>query len=243
MGTVIEDLDTGELLADLIHDKQEIFLLPGGKGGKGNQRFATSTNRVPRIAHPGFPGQEKKLKLSLKFLADIGLIGLPNAGKSTLLSRLSMARPKIDSYPFTTLTPNLGVMAFDYERSLIIADIPGLIEGASTGRGLGHRFLKHIERTKLLLHLLDITYQPDQDILEDFHTLRQEMEVYNPVLLEKPQMVLINKMDLYRPGRRDLRKLQMALEKVGIESLPISALTGEGLEGLKKFISEKWVED
>ncbi len=243
LGTVIEDLDTGELLADLIHDKQEFLLLPGGKGGKGNQRFATSTNRAPRTAHPGFPGQEKRLKLSLKFLADIGLIGLPNAGKSTLLSRLSMARPKIDSYPFTTLTPNLGVMAFDHERSLIIADIPGLIEGASTGRGLGHRFLKHIERTKLLLHLLDITYQPDQDILEDFHALRHEMEAYNPALVEKPQMVLINKMDLYGPDRRDLRTLQMALEKVGIESLPISALTGEGLEGLKKFIAEKWVED
>ncbi len=181
--------------------------------------------------------------LSLKFLADIGLIGLPNAGKSTLLSRLSMARPKIDSYPFTTLTPNLGVMAFDDERSLIIADIPGLIEGASTGRGLGHRFLKHIERTKLLLHLLDITYQPDQDILEDFHTLRQEMEAYNPALVGKPQMVLINKMDLYGPDRRDLRTLQMALEETGIKSLPISALTGEGLEELKEFIAEKWAKE
>lgn len=243
LGTIIEDLDTGELLADLIHDKQELPLLPGGKGGKGNQRFATSTNRVPRIAHPGFPGQEKRLKLSLKFLADIGLIGLPNAGKSTLLSRLSMARPKIDSYPFTTLTPNLGIMTFDDERSLIIADIPGLIEGASTGRGLGHRFLKHIERTKLLLHLLDVTYQPDQDILEDFHALRHEMEAYNPALVEKLQMVLINKMDLYGPDCRDLRTLQTTLEEIGIKSLPISALAGEGLEELKEFIAEKWVRE
>jgi GTP-binding protein len=243
LGTIIEDFDTGELLADLIHDKQKFVLLAGGRGGKGNQRFATSTNRAPRIAHPGFPGQEKRLKLSLKLLADIGLIGLPNAGKSTLLSRLSMARPKIDRYPFTTLTPNLGVMVFDSDMSLIIADIPGLIEGASAGRGLGHRFLKHIERTKLLLHVLDITYRPDQDILEDFHALRHEMAVYNPALIEKPQMVLINKMDLYNPGHRDLRTLQMALGKVGIESLPISALTGEGLGRLKKFIEKKWIKD
>jgi len=242
LGTVIEDLDTGEFLADLIQDKQEFLLLSGGKGGKGNQRFATSTNRAPRIAHPGFPGQEKRLKLSLKFIADIGLIGLPNTGKSTLLSRLSMARPKIDRYPFTTLTPNLGAMAFDHESSIIIADIPGLIEGASTGRGLGHRFLKHIERTKLLLHLLDITYQPDQDILEDFYALRQEMEAYNPKLVEKPQMVLINKMDLYGPGHRDLGTLQMALEKLRIASLPISALTGDGLAELRKLIVEKWAE-
>ena len=243
LGTIIEDFDTGKLLADLIHDKQEFVLLAGGRGGRGNQHFATSTNRAPRIAHPGFPGQEKRLKLSLKLLADIGLIGLPNAGKSTLLSRLSMARPKIDRYPFTTLTPNLGVMVFDPDMSLIIADIPGLIEGASTGRGLGHRFLRHIERTKLLLHVLDITYRPDQDILEDFHALRHEMAVYNPALIEKPQMVLINKMDLYNPGHRDLRALQMALGKVGIESLPISALTGEGLGGLKKLIEKKWIRD
>ena len=141
------------MLAYLIYEKQEFLLLPGGKGGKGNQRFATSVNRAPKIAQTGLPGQERRVKLLLKFIADIGLIGLPNVGKSTLLSRLSMARPKIDSYPFTTFTPNLGVMTFDDERSLVIADIPGLIEGASAGRGLGHRFLKHIERTKLLLHL------------------------------------------------------------------------------------------
>ena len=240
LGTIIEDLDTGELLADLIHDKQEFLLLPGGKGGKGNQHFATSTNRTPSIAQPGLPGREKRLKLSLKFLADIGLIGLPNAGKSTLLSRLSMARPKIDSYPFTTLTPNLGVMVFEDDRSLVIADIPGLIEGASEGRGLGHRFLKHTERTRLLLHLLDITYQPDQNILDDFHTVIHEMVAYSPALADKPQIALINKMDLYGPKHRNLITLQNELDKIGIESLPISALTGQGIEKLKKIIIKKW---
>jgi GTP-binding protein len=240
LGTIIEDSDTGELLADLIHEKQEFLLLPGGKGGKGNQHFATSVNRAPKFAQTGLPGQEKRVRLLLKFIADIGLIGLPNAGKSTLLSRLSMARPKIDSYPFTTLTPNLGVMTFDDERSLVIADIPGLIEGASAGRGLGHRFLKHIERTKLLLHLLDATYIPDQDIVGDFQSLIHEMEIYNPALVDKPKIVLINKMDIYTSEHRDIKTLRMILEDMGIESLPISALTGVGIEELKKIIMEKW---
>lgn len=242
LGTIIEDSDTGELLGDLIHDNQELVLIFGGKGGKGNQRFATSTNRAPRIAQPGLPGKERRLRLSLKFLADIGLIGLPNSGKSTLLSRLSMARPKVDSYPFTTIFPNLGVMYFDDESSLIVADIPGLIEGASAGRGLGHRFLKHIERTKLLLHVLDITFHPDQDILEDFHMLIHEMDAFSPGLAQKPQMVLINKIDIYGPGHRDLKILEEALGESGFESLPISALTGEGLEELKKVIREKWIQ-
>ncbi|OPX39518.1 MAG: GTPase ObgE [Desulfobacteraceae bacterium 4484_190.1] len=239
LGTIIKDEDTDEFLADLTHDKQEFLLLPGGKGGKGNQHFSTSKNRAPRYAQPGLPGQEKRLRLSLKFIADIGLIGLPNSGKSTLLSRLSMARPKIANYPFTTIFPNLGVITFDNESCLIIADIPGLIEGASMGRGLGHRFLKHIERTKLLVHLLDITCQTGQDTLEDFHVLRQEMMSCNPGLIDKPLIVLINKMDLYDTRHRDLNKLKKALEKRGIEYLCISALTGEGLEELKQMIFEK----
>jgi GTP-binding protein len=183
---------------------------------------------------------EKRLKLSLKFLADIGLIGLPNAGKSTLLARLSTASPKIGNYPFTTVFPNLGVLTCDDETPLVIADIPGLIEGASQGRGLGHRFLKHIERTGLLLHLLDITFQPDEDILEDFYLLKREMEAYNPALTKKPQLVLINKMDLYGIQHRDLVSLREALKGIGVESLPISALTGDGIEELKKTIFEKW---
>ncbi|MEA2038808.1 MAG: GTPase ObgE [Thermodesulfobacteriota bacterium] len=241
LGTVIQDYDTGEVLADLIHDNREVILLPGGEGGKGNQHFATSTNRVPRFAQPGFPGQEKKIRLSLKFLADIGLIGLPNSGKSTLLSRLSTARPKVANYPFTTLVPNLGIMTFDDGRSLVLADIPGLVKGASQGRGLGHRFLKHIERTHLLLHLLDITYHPDQDILEDFLTLRNEIAAYNPAMTNKPQIVLINKMDLYGPEHRNLVKLQEALKDLGVDSVPVSALTAEGLEELREIIYRKWV--
>jgi len=242
LGTIIEDVETGRLLADLTDDEQEFLLLRGGKGGKGNKHFTTPTNRAPRFAQPGLPGQEKRVKLLLKFLADIGLIGLPNAGKSTLLSRLTMARPKIDSYLFTTLIPNLGVMTLDDGNSMVIADIPGLIAGAGAGQGLGHRFLKHIERAKLLLHLLDITYQSDRDILEDFHTVRREMAIFDPSLIEKPQVVLINKIDLYSPECRSMEKLQRTLATIGLESFAISALTGEGLEDVKKMILNKWAD-
>ena len=243
LGTVVQEIDTNEILVDVVEDNQEVLLIPGGRGGKGNQHFATSTNRVPRFAQPGLPGQESKIRLSLKFLADIGLIGLPNSGKSTLLSRLSTARPKVGAYPFTTLVPNLGVMTSEDGRSLIIADIPGIIEGASQGRGLGHRFLKHVERTNLLLHLLSITYQPDHDILEDFLIIKSEMEAYNPALAVKPQLVLINKMDLYSKEHRNLAELQKALKGIGVESLTISALTGDGIEELKESILKKLNEN
>ena len=239
LGTTLEDPNSNQVIADLVHDDQEIILAQGGKGGKGNQHFATSTNRAPRNAQPGLPGEQRPVRFSLRFLADVGLIGLPNAGKSTLLSRLSMARPKVGSYPFTTLFPNLGIMAPDDERKLVIADIPGLIEGASKGRGLGHRFLKHIERTTLLLHLLDITYQPDHDILEDFYMLRDEMRAYGLSLTQKPQMVVINKMDLYSTEYRDLGKLGKSLKELDLDYLPVSALTGEGIEELKRMILEK----
>jgi GTP-binding protein len=238
LGTIIEDRDTGEVLADLVDEGQEVFLIPGGSGGRGNQHFATSTRRVPRIAEPGTPGQEKRLTLSLKILADIGLIGLPNVGKSTLLSRLTMARPRIDNYPFTTLVPNLGVMALDDHTSVVIADIPGLIEGASQGRGLGIRFLRHIERTKLLLHILDITYPVHEDLLEDFHLLRKELARYSPELLGKPLLVLINKMDLYGPEMRDVERLWKRLKELGFDPLPISAKTGAGLVDLEKRIAD-----
>ena len=239
LGTTLEDPNSDQVIADLVHDDQEIILAQGGKGGKGNQHFATSTNRAPRNAQPGLPGEQRRIRFSLKFLADVGLIGLPNAGKSTLLSRLSTARPKVGSYPFTTLFPNLGIMAPDDERKLVIADIPGLIEGASKGRGLGHRFLKHIERTTLLLHLLDITYQPDHDILEDFYMLRDEMRTYRLSLTQKPQVVVINKMDLYSTEYRDLGKLGKSLKELDLDYLPVSALTGEGIEELKRMILEK----
>ncbi len=240
LGTIIYDQESGELLADLIKEDQEIFLIPGGKGGKGNQHFATSTNRTPRIAQPGLPGQEKILKFSLKYIADIGLIGLPNAGKSTLLSRLTKARPRIDSYPFTTLVPNLGVIIFDDESTLIMADIPGLIEGASEGRGLGHRFLRHIERTRLLLHLIDITYVPEDELLEDFFTLKNELTKFDPSLMQKDEMVLINKIDIRSPEHRNIESITRALEEMGIDALPISALTGEGLDEVKQVLARKF---
>jgi GTPase len=240
VGTVIQDEISSQVLADLIHDNQEVTLLHGGKGGRGNQHFATSTRQTPRIAQPGLSGQEKQFRLTLKLLADIGLIGLPNVGKSTLLSRLTMARPKVDNYPFTTTFPNLGVIHLNGDNALVIADIPGLIEGASAGRGLGDRFLKHIERTGLLIHLLDITFSPGRDILEDFLTLRREMAAFAPSLMDKPCFVVINKMDLYGPGHRDLTALRDALAAEGMESLPVSALTGEGLDELKRMILQKW---
>jgi GTP-binding protein len=240
VGTVIQDDISGQVLVDLIHDNDEVTLLCGGKGGRGNQHFATSTRQAPRMAQPGLPGQEKRFKLTLKLLADIGLIGLPNVGKSTLLSRLTMARPKVDSYPFTTIVPNLGVIHFNDNRALVIADIPGLIEGASAGRGLGDRFLKHIERTNMLINLLDITFAPARDILEDFLTLRREMAAFAPSLIEKPCFIVINKMDLYGPGSRDPEALREALAEKGMESLAVSALTGEGLDELKKMILQRW---
>jgi len=242
LGTIIYDHESGEVIADLIQDDQEIVVLLGGKGGRGNQHFATPTHRAPRIAQPGLPGQEKVLTLSLKYLADIGLIGFPNAGKSTLLSRLTMARPRIDSYPFTTLIPNLGVIVFDDERTLTIADIPGLIEGASEGRGLGHRFLRHIERTKLLVHLIDITYVPKNDLLEDFHILRSELEKFDASMKQKDQMVLINKVDIHTSEHRDISSIRRALEEMGIDALPISALTGEGLEEMKQTLARKFFD-
>ena len=239
LGTIIYDYDTGEMLADLIRHDQEILVLSGGLGGKGNSHFATSINRAPRFAQPGLPGQRKKLRLSLKYLADVGLIGLPNTGKSTLLSRLTMARPKIEKYPFTTITPNLGVIEFDDQRRLTLADIPGLIEGASEGRGLGHHFLKHIERTGFILHLLDVTNAPRHNPLEDFYILQDELEKYNPSLTRKDKIVLINKTDLLPSGDMYIKKIISHLSDVGIESLPISALKGDGLEELKTILARK----
>ncbi|MBN2125120.1 MAG: GTPase ObgE [Deltaproteobacteria bacterium] len=242
LGTIISEYETGDVLADLILEGQEVLVLPGGRGGRGNQHFATPTNRAPRIAQPGLPGRQKKLKLVLKHLADIGLIGLPNAGKSTLLSRLTSARPKIDSYPFSTLTPNLGVLTLDDGNTLTVADIPGLIEGAGEGRGLGHRFLRHVERTKLLLHLLDLNFEPGEDILEDYLTLRKELKDYSPLLEEKNHIVLINKIDLVTPGRREVGRVMKALEDIGVPSLPISALTGEGLDELRQILGRTFFD-
>jgi GTP-binding protein len=238
LGTLIHDADSGALIAELMNEGQEVLLIQGGRGGRGNQHFATPIHRAPRYAQGGEPGREKNLRLTLKFIAHIGLIGLPNAGKSTILSRLTMARPKIDDYPFTTLAPNLGVMDLDEEgQQRIVADIPGLIEGAGEGRGLGHRFLKHVERTRLLLHVLDVTFQPQHELLEDFETLRRELALYNPELAGKPVIVLINKIDLASSAYRNPETLRLALKRRGFEAFVISALTGEGLDGLRKAIA------
>jgi GTP-binding protein len=242
LGTLVYDQDTGDLLVDLIEEGREILIVPGGKGGKGNSHFATSTNRAPRFAQPGIPGQRKRIRLSLKYIADIGLIGLPNVGKSTLLSRLTSAKPKIDSYPFTTIIPNLGVIEYEDQNSLTLADIPGLIEGASEGKGLGHHFLKHVERTRFLLHLIDITYAPAHHLLEDFYILQDELRKYSPSLTKKEQMVLINKIDLVSSNHDNIKKMMSELSRIGLESLPISALTGEGLEGLKQTLARKLIK-
>lgn len=242
VGTVIKDEETGEIVADLTRDGQETVIVRGGKGGRGNQHFATSTNRTPKIAEPGQPGQERKIRLILKCIADIGLVGLPNVGKSTLLSCMSKARPKIGPYPFTTMYPNLGVVLFnEYGFSLTVADIPGLIKDAHKGKGLGHRFLRHIERTRLLLYVLDITFIPHHSVIEDFDIIQKEIAEYDVSLLKRPQIAAINKMDLYNPLiHRSVKEVQKSLLKKGIFSFLISAKTGEGIDNLKEGIYRIW---
>lgn len=240
VGTIVYDDQTNQKLGDLTKEGQEMIVVPGGKGGKGNTHFATSTNRAPRIAQPGTPGVEQRLRLVLKFLADVGLVGLPNVGKSTLLASLTNAQPKIEDYPFTTVVPNLGVLEVEEGKTVVLADIPGLIEGASQGKGLGLQFLKHVERTKVLVHVLDITHLPKGDLLEDLMMLTREIAQYNQGLLHKTQLVLINKMDLYSVESRDLNQLQRSLEKIGLESIPISALRGDGLDQFRDWLSKRF---
>jgi GTP-binding protein len=195
-GTLVIDADTGEILKDLV-DPDEVFVVAkGGRGGLGNARFKSSTNRTPRFAQPGEPGQSLNLRLELKLLADVGIVGLPNAGKSTLVSALSSARPKIADYPFTTLTPNLGVVRTNRREPFIVADIPGLIEGAHTGTGLGIQFLRHVERTRILLHMVDVAAIDPDHPLRDFETVNRELLQYSPALADKPQLVVLNKMDV-----------------------------------------------
>jgi GTP-binding protein len=239
VGTMVKDKETGALLADLLHDNQQILLLVGGEGGKGNKHFATATNRAPRFAQEGRKGKENRLKLELKLIADIGIIGLPNAGKSTLLACLSNAHPKIADYPFTTLAPNLGVIVFDDEQSLTIADIPGLVQGASNGRGLGHRFLQHIERTSFLLYVLDIHHPSSGDVLKDFSLVQQELDSFHPSLIKKDQAVVINKIDLTPVNNKSSEETCRAFNDLGYECLAISALTGKGVEKLKQLLRDK----
>ncbi len=241
LGTLVLDEESGELLADLVREGERVAVAAGGRGGKGNRHFATSTNRAPKFAQPGLPGETRRLKLSLEHLAEVGLVGLPNAGKSTLLSRLTAAEPQIADYPFTTLTPNLGALRWEDGDSLTIADIPGLIEGASRGKGLGIRFLKHIERTRMLLHLIDVA-APDP--VESYLSVRAELERFDPVLLEKEHWVLLNKIDALPPERAsvsdDARK---AFEKRGVGCMAISALEGKGLEALKAVLKRKLLHE
>lgn len=218
-------------IADLTVAGQRVLVAKGGRGGMGNARFVSSTNRAPRKAQPGEPGEELNMRLQLKLLADMGLVGFPNAGKSTLIARISAAKPKIANYPFTTLTPNLGVVTLSDDRSFVVADVPGLIEGAHEGHGLGHQFLRHIERTKVLVHLVDVSGASGRDPVEDFTTIRRELEFYNPALMEKPQLVVANKLDAVDdPDRVDA--LERHAQSLGLPLHRISAVTGEGVPAL-----------
>jgi GTP-binding protein len=219
------------LLADLAEQGQRVLVAKGGRGGLGNARFATSTNRAPRKVQPGEPGEIKDLRLELKLLADVGLVGFPNAGKSTLISRISAARPKIADYPFTTLTPNLGVVGLSGDRSFVVADVPGLIEGAHRGLGLGHQFLRHLERTKVLVHLVDISSESGRDPVGDLDILRRELELFQPDLAAKPQLVAANKIDAVDDETR-ITALKKRATRLRLPFFPISAATGEGLPDL-----------
>jgi GTP-binding protein len=231
VGTVIKDAETGEVLADLTEPGQSLVLLKGGRGGQGNARFATATHKAPKFAQPGEPGEERWLRLELKLMADVGLLGMPSVGKSSLISKVSAARPKIAEYHFTTLKPNLGVVAYKNYKSFVMADIPGLIEGAHEGAGLGHRFLKHLERTGHLLHILDISWMPDRDPIREYEAINRELALFNPELAEKKQTIVINKIDL-PVVKENLAKILPYFEEKGLKVFPISAATGAGIPEL-----------
>ncbi len=238
VGTIIKDIENDEILADLTEDAQRIVLLQGGRGGQGNARFATSTNKAPKFAQPGEEGQEKTLRLELKLMADVGLLGLPNAGKSTLISKVSAARPKIADYPFTTLAPSLGVVAYKNFRSFVMADIPGIIEGAHTGAGLGHRFLKHLERSGILVHLVDISSISEANPYADFEAVNRELSLFSEELGGKSQIVALTKMDLPE-ARENLQEAEKWFGAHKIPVYPVSSATGEGIEALLDAIAKR----
>ncbi|ABW19290.1 GTPase ObgE [Alkaliphilus oremlandii] len=240
-GTIVREENTGEIIADLTGSEDQVVVARGGKGGKGNSHFKSSVRQAPRFAIAGERGQELTVVLELKLIADVGLVGFPNVGKSTLLSVVTSAKPKIANYHFTTLTPNLGVVRTKFGDSFVLADIPGLIEGAHEGTGLGHEFLRHVERTKLLIHVLDVAGLEGRDPLEDFEKINQELHLYNEKLAEKPQVVAANKTDI--PGAEDnLEKLKAVLSERGIEVFPISAATSQGLDELLSYVSKRLKE-
>ena len=242
-GTVIKDFESGKVVADMSGENRREVILKGGKGGLGNMHFATSTMQVPKYAQPGQPAQELWVQLELKVIADVGLVGFPNVGKSTLLSRVSNARPKIANYHFTTLNPHLGVVDLQDGQGFVMADIPGLIEGASQGIGLGHDFLRHIERTKVLVHVVDAASVEGRDPVEDIRTINAELKAYNPSLLERPQVIAANKVDsIYNTGEEDwedpVERLKREFEPEGIQVFAISAVTGQGVKELLYHVND-----
>jgi GTPase len=234
LGTMVRDAETDEILADLVAEGEQALVARGGRGGRGNARFATSTRQAPRFAEPGAPGESRTLLLELKLIADVGLVGLPNAGKSSLLAAFSAARPKIAAYPFTTLTPNLGVVDIPPFGGFVVADIPGLIEGAATGAGLGIRFLRHIERTRVLVHVIDVS-EEGGDPVAALVTVEAELAKYKPALLHLPRIAAGNKIDL--PHTYGLASLGAACASRKIPLVPVSALTGEGIPGLVEEVA------
>ncbi|MGR3179594.1 MAG: GTPase ObgE [Candidatus Anammoxibacter sp.] len=238
IGTIVKDVETGCILKDFTDADDSLIIVKGGKGGRGNKRFATSTNQTPRYAEDGIPGGERRIKLELKLIADAGLIGLPNAGKSTLLSKLSSVNPKIGAYPFTTRYPQLGTVDLNDYTRFIVADIPGLIEGAHNGTGLGDEFLRHIERTKILVHLVDIAPVDGSDPVESYFTIRNELKMFNEKLCEKTEIIVANKIDLLDESSSD-QKIKELEDKLGKKIHPISAATGKNISLLINVISKQ----
>ncbi len=234
-GTIIREEHSGQIIADLSGENKRVTVLVGGKGGRGNMNFATSTNQAPQYGEPGKPAQELDITLELKLVADVGLVGFPNAGKSTFLSRVTNATPKIANYPFTTIDPNLGVVDFGDGTGFVIADMPGLIEGASEGVGLGHRFLRHIERTRVLIHLVDTASFDGRDPVEDIIAINKELEAFNPDIMKKPMVIAANKVDVAQPdedGVNPVDRIQKYCDEHGYEMFPISAVSGQGVQEL-----------
>ncbi|SET73456.1 GTPase ObgE [Lacrimispora sphenoides] len=238
-GTVLKDFESGKVIADMSGENRREVILKGGKGGQGNMHYATPTMQAPKYAQPGQACQELWVQLELKVIADVGLVGFPNVGKSTLLSRVSNARPKIANYHFTTLNPHLGVVDMDGGKGFVMADIPGLIEGASEGVGLGHDFLRHIERTRVLVHVVDAASTEGRDPIADIHAINKELEAYNPELMERPQIIAANKTDaIYDDGEDPVEKLKAEFEPQGVKVYPISAVSGKGVKELLYAIYE-----